>query len=105
MTGAPGEPVTRFLAPDDPGGGLPDPLPPGVAFEDIVLGGHEIAAGDLSRSAGELARHGILSPELVAAASGEAAGTSRSCAPLTEATENGILLMRSSRPIGSRFGK
>lgn len=44
-----------------------------VAFEDIVLGGHEIAAGDLSRSAGELARHGILSSELVAAASGEAA--------------------------------
>jgi len=44
-----------------------------VAFEDIVLGGHEIATGNLSRSAGELARHGILSNELVAAASGEVA--------------------------------
>lgn len=44
-----------------------------VAFEDIVLGGHEIAVGDLSRSAGELARHGILAPELVAAVSGEVA--------------------------------
>jgi myo-inositol-1-phosphate synthase len=44
-----------------------------VAFEDIVLGGHEIAVGDLSRSAGELARHGILAPDLVAAVSGEVA--------------------------------
>ncbi|MSR60827.1 MAG: myo-inositol-1-phosphate synthase [Planctomycetes bacterium] len=43
------------------------------AFEDMVLGGHEIATGDLSRSAGELVRHGILSGELVAAASTEAA--------------------------------
>lgn len=44
-----------------------------VAFEDIVLGGHEIAAGSLSHGAGELVRHGILSGELVAAASAEAA--------------------------------
>jgi myo-inositol-1-phosphate synthase len=44
-----------------------------AAFEDLVLGGHEVAAGDLSRSAGELVRHGILSGELVAAASAEAA--------------------------------
>jgi len=43
------------------------------AFEDMVLGGHEISTGDLSRSAGELVRHGILSGELVAAASTEAA--------------------------------
>lgn len=43
------------------------------AFEDMVLGGHEIAAGDLSRSAGELVRHGILSADLVAAVSAEAA--------------------------------
>ena len=44
-----------------------------VAFEDIVLGGHEIAVGDLSRSAGELARHGILAPDLVASVSAEVA--------------------------------
>jgi myo-inositol-1-phosphate synthase len=44
-----------------------------VAFEDMVLGGHEIAAGSLSHGAGELVRHGILSSELVAAASAEAA--------------------------------
>ncbi|HEX6883888.1 MAG TPA: inositol-3-phosphate synthase [Planctomycetota bacterium] len=43
------------------------------AFEDIVLGGHEIASGSLSRSAGELVRHGILASDLVAAASAEAA--------------------------------
>jgi myo-inositol-1-phosphate synthase len=43
------------------------------AFEDMVLGGHEIALGDLSQSAGELVRHGILSRELVAGASAEAA--------------------------------
>ena len=43
------------------------------AFEDMVLGGHEIAVGNLSRSAGELVRHGILSAELVAAVSSEAA--------------------------------
>jgi myo-inositol-1-phosphate synthase len=44
-----------------------------VAFEDIVLGGHEVAGGSLSQSAGELVRHGILSSDLVAAASAEAA--------------------------------
>jgi myo-inositol-1-phosphate synthase len=43
------------------------------AFEDMVLGGHEIARGSLSESAGELVRHGILSRELVATASAEAA--------------------------------
>ncbi len=43
------------------------------AFEDIVLGGHEITVGNLSHGAGELVRHGILSAELVAAVSAEAA--------------------------------
>lgn len=43
------------------------------AFEDMVLGGHEIARGSLSESAGELVRHGVLSGDLVAAASAEAA--------------------------------
>jgi myo-inositol-1-phosphate synthase len=43
------------------------------AFEDIVLGGHEISQVDLSRSAGELVRHGVLTQDLVTAASAEAA--------------------------------
>ena len=43
------------------------------AFEDMVLGGHEITVGDLSQSAGDLVRHGILSAELVASVSAEAA--------------------------------
>ncbi len=43
------------------------------AFEDMVLGGHEIVRGSLSESAGALVRHGVLSRELVAAASAEAA--------------------------------
>ncbi len=43
------------------------------AFEDMVLGGHEISLGDLSESASDLVRHGILSSELVVAASAEAA--------------------------------
>jgi myo-inositol-1-phosphate synthase len=42
-------------------------------FDDMVLGGHEISLGDLTKSAGELVRHGILPGELVAAASAEAA--------------------------------
>jgi myo-inositol-1-phosphate synthase len=44
-----------------------------AAFEDIVLGGHEITRGDPSRSAGELVQNGILSRELVTAVSAEAA--------------------------------
>jgi myo-inositol-1-phosphate synthase len=44
-----------------------------AAFEDMVLGGHEIARGDLSRTAGDLVRHGILPADLVAAVSREAA--------------------------------
>jgi myo-inositol-1-phosphate synthase len=44
-----------------------------VAFEDIVLGGHEISAGSLSDSAGDLVRHGILASELVTALASEAA--------------------------------
>ena len=46
------------------------PLPP---LDAMVLGGHEIALGDLSKSAGDLVRHGILDASLVAAAAGEAA--------------------------------
>src|SRR6185295_974411 len=42
-----------------------------AAFEDMVLGGHEITIGDLSQSAGDLVRHGILSADLVAAVSAE----------------------------------
>ena len=42
-------------------------------FEDLLLGGHEISHGGLSRSASDLVRHGILSAELVASASAEAA--------------------------------
>jgi myo-inositol-1-phosphate synthase len=44
-----------------------------LAFEDLVLGGHEITAGSLSDSAGELVRHGILASELVTAVAAEAA--------------------------------
>lgn len=58
--------------------GLPTELPPLdglplVGFEDLVLGGHDVCLRDLSASAGELVRAGILSPELVAATSAEAA--------------------------------
>ena len=42
-------------------------------FDDIVLGGHEIARGDLSRSATELVRNGVLDRELVTAGANEAA--------------------------------
>jgi len=42
-------------------------------FGDVVLAGHEIATGDLSRSAADLARNGILPPELVAGCSADAA--------------------------------
>lgn len=42
-------------------------------FDAIVLGGHEIASGNLTRSAGDLVRHGILNQELVAASAEEAA--------------------------------
>ncbi len=43
------------------------------AFDAIVLGGHEIGRADLSRSVAELATHGILERELVAAAARDAA--------------------------------
>jgi len=42
-------------------------------FEDVVLGGHEIGAGRLTQTAGELVRNGVLDRDLVAAASAEAA--------------------------------
>lgn len=41
-------------------------------FDDIVLGGHEIARGDLSRSVTDLVRHGILDRDLVSAAAHDA---------------------------------
>jgi len=42
-------------------------------FEGMVLGGHEIRPGDASSAADELVRHGVLTPELAAAAREEAA--------------------------------
>lgn len=42
-------------------------------FDEIVLGGHEISTRGLSLAAGELVRHQVLRPDLVAAASAEAA--------------------------------
>lgn len=43
------------------------------SFDDILLAGHEISGGDLSRTAAELARNGVLPRDLVAACSTEAA--------------------------------
>ncbi|MCP3918356.1 MAG: myo-inositol-1-phosphate synthase [bacterium] len=42
-------------------------------FESFVLGGHDVCARDVSRSAGELVKTGILQPDLVAATASEAA--------------------------------
>jgi len=42
-------------------------------FDEIVLGGHEITRGDLSRSVRELVSHGILDRDLVGAAARDAA--------------------------------
>jgi len=42
-------------------------------FDDMVVAGHEISGGDLSRSAADLASHGVLPRDLVAACSAEAA--------------------------------
>ncbi|MDB2576029.1 inositol-3-phosphate synthase [Planctomycetota bacterium] len=57
--------------------GLPTEYPPLnglplVPLEDLVLGGHDVCTRDLSSSAGELIRAGILSQELVAATTAEA---------------------------------
>jgi myo-inositol-1-phosphate synthase len=38
-----------------------------ASLDDIVLGGHDVCTRDLSLSAAELVRHGVLSPDLVAA--------------------------------------
>ena len=38
---------------------------PLAAFDDLVLGGHDVCLRDLSSSAAELVRHGILSSDLV----------------------------------------
>lgn len=43
------------------------------SYGDMLLGGHEISSGDLSASAAELVRHGVLPAELLAACGGEAA--------------------------------
>ena len=42
-------------------------------FDEMVLAGHEISSGDLTQSAGELVRHGVLPASLVAASSADAA--------------------------------
>jgi myo-inositol-1-phosphate synthase len=42
-------------------------------IDDLVFGGHEISLGDLSSSASELVRNGVLPMDLVAACSAEAA--------------------------------
>ena len=44
-----------------------------VAPEDLVLGGHDVCRRSLSQSAGELVRSGVLTSDLVAACSREAA--------------------------------
>lgn len=41
--------------------------------DDLIFGGHEISLGDLSSSASELVRHGVLPMDLVAASAAEAA--------------------------------
>ena len=46
---------------------------PLVRWDQIVLGGHDVVGADLSRTASELVRGGVLSGELVAAAAAEAA--------------------------------
>ena len=46
---------------------------PLVALDDLVLGGHDVCLRDLSSSAAELVRHGILGSDLVAAAATHAA--------------------------------
>jgi len=44
-----------------------------ASYGDMLLGGHEISAGDLSSSAAELVRNGVLPPELLAACGVDAA--------------------------------
>ncbi len=44
-----------------------------VPLESVVLGGHDVSRRALTRSAGELSRHGVLRSELIEAASGFAA--------------------------------
>lgn len=76
--------------------GLPTELPPLdglplVGFEDLVLGGHDVCLRDLSSSAGELVRAGILSPELVTAASAEAAAFEAAIRPgVLDAADTGF---------------
>ncbi len=42
------------------------------SLDDLVLGGHDVCSRDLSRSAGELVRMGVLDPDLVVAAADDA---------------------------------
>ncbi|MEM7306742.1 MAG: inositol-3-phosphate synthase [Planctomycetota bacterium] len=46
---------------------------PLVGFDEIVLGGHDILRGDQSSTAADLARHGVLPADLVAAGASDAA--------------------------------
>ncbi len=63
---------------------------PLVPWDRIVLGGHEVVGSDLSRTAGELVRHGVLSSELVAATSAEAAAyDARICPGVLDSTDVG----------------
>jgi len=63
---------------------------PLAGFDEFVLGGHEVLRGDLSRSVTDLSRHGILHPDLVAAAHEDAAAYEAEVRPgLLDSTEVG----------------
>ncbi|MBL8859653.1 MAG: inositol-3-phosphate synthase [Planctomycetes bacterium] len=54
-----------------------------VDLDALVLGGHDVCQRDLSHSAGELVRHGILSSDLIVAGSGLAAEYEKAIRPGT----------------------
>ena len=56
---------------------------PLVAFEDLALGGHDVCLRDLSSSAEELVRHGILSSDLVVASAAHASAFEAAIRPGT----------------------
>ena len=76
--------------------GLPTEAPPLnrlplVPFEDLVLGGHDVCTRDLSSSAGELVRAGILTQELVASTAAEAAAYEAAIRPgVLDAADTGF---------------
>lgn len=76
--------------------GLPSEQPPLselplVSFDDLVLGGHDVCTRDLSASAGELVRAGILSQELVASTAAEAAAFEAAIRPgVLDAADTGF---------------